>query len=71
MSGGALFRSERAGLKDYDIITAINDETVRTMAELQQIMYATDPGETVVVTVWRDDTFLKYPVTLDTLEETE
>ena len=61
----------RAGIRDYDIITAIDGETVRTMAELQQKIYATDPGDTVTVTVWREDTFINYPVTLDPLEETE
>lgn len=63
--------AEKAGLKDYDIITALNGEAINTMAELQQKIYAMDPGDTVIVTVWRDNTFIDYTIILEKLEETE
>ena len=48
--GGAL----AAGIKEGDIITAINGKKVKTMNELQEIIVQYRPGDKVTVTLLRD-----------------
>lgn len=58
--GGAL----AAGLKEGDIITAINGKKVRTMAELQETIVQFSPGDKVEVTILRDKRSRKVSVEL-------
>jgi len=52
--------AEKAGLQPNDIITAINDVSVITPLDFQKIEMA--PGETVTVTVLREEKELQFPV---------
>ncbi|MBR4843107.1 MAG: Do family serine endopeptidase [Bacteroidaceae bacterium] len=58
--GGAL----AAGLKEGDIITAINGKKVKTMTELQETIVQFSPGDKVEVTVLRDKKTRKIDVEL-------
>ncbi len=60
--------SEKAGLKQYDIITAINDIKVAGAAELQEIIFEQQVGAMVKVTVIRGDQVLNFDVELAQLE---
>ena len=63
--GGA----ERAGLKAYDIIVAINGEDIKTYAELQDVVSGYNIGDTVKVTVIRDEDKLDFQVKLGELAD--
>ena len=52
--------AEKAGLQPNDIITAINDVSVITPLDFQKIEMT--PGETVTVTVLREEKELQFPV---------
>lgn len=52
--------AEKAGLQPNDIITAINDVSVITPLDFQKIELT--PGETVTVTVLREEKELQFPV---------
>ena len=58
--GGAL----AAGLKEGDIITAINGRKVKTMTELQETIVQFSPGDKVEVTILRDNKTRKINVEL-------
>ena len=58
--GGAL----AAGIKEGDIITAINGKKVKTMNELQEIIVQYRPGDKVTVTLLRDKKEKKVDVEL-------
>ena len=45
--------AEKAGMKQYDFITAINGERVTTLRELTTILDKFNPGDTITVTVVR------------------
>src|SRR5436309_12407539 len=47
--------AEKAGLKSGDVIIKVQDKPVKTLAELQEVMKKTKPGEKLAVTVKRDD----------------
>lgn len=47
--------AEEAGIKDGDVITAINDAEVKSVAQLQEQISRHTPGETVKVTYYRDN----------------
>ncbi|MEE1243528.1 MAG: trypsin-like peptidase domain-containing protein [Frisingicoccus sp.] len=54
----AIYRSsaaERAGLRQGDIITGFNGETITTMDELQDMLEACSPGDEVTLTVQRQN----------------
>ena len=61
--------AQKAGLADYDIITALNGEAVTDAYGLQQKIFALKPGDTVSVTVWRDGNETDFTVTLEELKE--
>ena len=61
--------AEKAGLKDYDIITALNGEAVTDMYDLQQKIFAMDAGYSVTVTVFRDGVSQDYTIVLEELKE--
>ena len=58
--GGAL----AAGIKEGDIITAINGKKIKTMNELQETIVQYRPGDKVSVTVLRDKKEKKFDVEL-------
>lgn len=58
--GGAL----AAGIKQGDIITAVNGKKVKTMNELQETIVQYRPGDKVTVTLLRDGKEKKYDVEL-------
>lgn len=64
--GGA---AEKAGLKDHDIITAFNGETIYDMYDLQRKVFALHPDDRVEVTVWRNGTFHDHTIILEELKE--
>lgn len=64
--GGA---AEKAGLKDYDVITAFNGEVIKDMYDLQQKVFAMDPGDRVKLTIYRNGRSLNYTITLEELKE--
>lgn len=58
--GGA----KQAGIKENDIITAVDDTKVSSYADLSKILDSKDIGDTVEVTVIRENETLKFNVTL-------
>lgn len=57
----------RPGRKDFvlgDIIVSINGEKITNNVDLLNVLLKHKPGETVEVEVYRDGSFLKFPVTL-------
>ncbi|WP_295154479.1 S1C family serine protease [uncultured Ruminococcus sp.] len=59
--GGA----DRAGLKENDIIIAINDNIVNGIVQLNNVKNTFKPGDTVTLTVYRDRKKLDIDVVLD------
>jgi S1-C subfamily serine protease len=55
-----------AGLQEGDVITAFDGEQIDTMLDLATIVRRRDPGETVTLTVMRDNTERLLPLTLGT-----
>lgn len=65
-AGGA---AEKAGLKSYDIIVAIDDDEVKTYSELQSAIFDHEIGDVVKVTVVRSGEKLDFEVTLGELAD--
>ena len=61
--------AQKAGLKQNDVILAIEGKPVNNSQQLALRVAEAKPGATVAVTVWRDKKELKVPVTL--VERTE
>ena len=61
--------AEKAGLKAFDIITAINGEIVRDIASLQQKIFSLHIGDSVIVRIRRDNAMKEYPVILEELND--
>jgi S1-C subfamily serine protease len=57
----------RAGLKDGDIITAIDGEQITADTDLSMIVVGHDPGDTITLRVLRDNTAQEIEVTLGVL----
>jgi len=57
----------KAGLKDGDIITAVNGQTVDESHDLSSLIVTHDPGDTVSLTVQRGSRTLTLDLTLGTL----
>ena len=64
------FGAAAAGIKEGDVITAINNIPVRTYAELQEQLSKYRPNDQVNVTVVRDKKTLQFTVTLRNTEGT-
>ena len=47
--------AEKAGLKQYDVITKVDDEEVTSATDLQSILYGKNVGDTITVTYYRGD----------------
>lgn len=61
MKGGA---AENAGLKRGDVIVAVEDQTVSSSSELQELIGIFRPGDKVSLGVLRDGNEIRIPVTL-------
>jgi serine protease Do len=48
--------AEKAGLKEGDIITMMNDVNVTTTRDLAETLYTAKIGQKIIVTYWRGDT---------------
>lgn len=65
-AGGA---ADKAGLENYDIVTAVDDTKIETYSELQNAIFAHEIGDVVRVTVVRGQETLHIDVTLQELVE--
>ncbi len=63
--------SEKAGIKDGDIILEFNGETINQMKELPAIVARTQVGKNVEVKIWRDKKEITKNVLLGRLETSE
>ncbi len=61
--------AEQAGLRDGDIIVALDGETLSEETDLAMAILPYDPGETVTLRVLRDNTATEIDVTLGELPE--
>ncbi len=66
IDGGA---ADKAGIKQYDIIIAIDENKVATTSDLQEIIYKHKIGDSVKVTVMRDNKEQSFNVVLQQTEE--
>ncbi len=57
----------KAGLKDGDIITAVDGQTVDDTHDLSSLIVTHNPGDTVTLTVQRGSQVLTLPLTLGTM----
>ena len=64
--GGA---AAEAGLKDYDVIVALDDQKVESFSELQTIIFEHEIGDTIKVSVVRGEETLDYNITLQELDD--
>jgi serine protease Do len=56
--------AERAGLRPYDVISAVDGRLIRTDEELTRYVSSRAPGSLVSLDVWRDDERFTLPVKL-------
>ncbi|WP_368251135.1 S1C family serine protease [Enterococcus sp. 2201sp1_2201st1_B8_2201SCRN_220225] len=47
--------AEKAGLKQYDVITKVDDKEVTSATDLQSVLYDKNVGDTITVTYYRGD----------------
>jgi len=57
-------RSERGGVVQGDVITAINDEPVANLDDLLTQLERYNPNDSITLTLWREGKTRKQPVTL-------
>lgn len=62
--------AQEAGIEEGDVITKIQDVTVRSVSELQEQISKYRPGDKVSATVLRNNKELNLPVILKTLDNT-
>jgi len=53
-----------SGLREYDIITRVNETLTPNLSVLRSVISNREPGETIRVRVWREGEDLEIPVTL-------
>lgn len=58
-----------AGLRQGDVITAIDDTVVETMVQLTRELFAYKPGEEAALTVYRDGKAIEVPIKLGTMPQ--
>lgn len=58
-----------AGLQENDIIISVDENEIKDIYELQDIIFGHNVGDTVVVTVWRSGEKISLPVVLEELKE--
>jgi 2-alkenal reductase len=56
--------ADRAGLREGDIITAIDTQAIDGDTSLRQLLLQRRPGDTVILTVLRDGSEISIDVTL-------
>jgi len=59
------FCAAKAGIQPKDIILAVSNEKVETIADLSRILRQYEPGEKVIITIYRGGQTLNLPVVLD------
>jgi C-terminal processing protease CtpA/Prc len=62
--------AEKAGLKPGDIVLSLNGEKVTNSSDLVAKLYTFEPGQTVQMTILRNNGQIEIPVTLQKLDET-
>ena len=55
---------DKAGIKDHDIIVAVNGQGVRDAFDVTRLVAAKRPGQTVTLDVWRNKKRVQVKVTL-------
>lgn len=60
----------KAGMKDGDVIVAINEQEINTMSQLVKQLYQYRPGDTIKVEIFRDGERKELQVTLEVLPST-
>lgn len=60
----------KAGMKDGDVIVAINEQEINTMSQLVKQLYQYRPGDTIKVEIFRDGERKELQVTLEVLPNT-
>ena len=58
------FAAGRAGIKAGDVISKINDKSIKNKSEMQEIFVAYRPGQKVKITVIRDSKELEFDIVL-------
>lgn len=58
-----------AGLRQGDVVTAIDETAVETMVQLTRELFAYKPGDEAVLTVYRDGKAMEVPVKLGTMPQ--
>lgn len=61
--------AHQAGLKEKDVILAIDNKEINTPSELQEVIAQYDPNTKVVVSILRDGKNIKIEATLKSVEE--
>lgn len=61
--------ARNAGVKKYDIITAIDGKAITTAKELTGAIQAKNIGDTVKLTIWRNGSTLELPVQIGDLNQ--
>lgn len=61
--------ARNAGVKKYDIITAVDDKAIATAKELTDAVKAKNIGDTVKLTIWRNGSTLELPVQIGDLNQ--
>ena len=56
--------AEQAGLKNFDIITKINNVTVNSTSELHELIIQRNPGEEIKCTIKRNNKVLDFSIAL-------
>ncbi len=57
--------AEKAGIKKYDVITALDGQAISSRSELQAVLYQKQIGDKLEVTYYRDGSKKTANVTLD------
>ena len=60
----ALSAAELGGLKQYDVITEMNGESITSIVDLRKILYALEVGTDVEISYYREGTLQSTTVTL-------
>ena len=58
-----------AGLRENDVITAVDGNEISDIYELQDVIFDHEVGDTIEVTVYRNGATETYPVLLGQLED--
>ncbi len=59
----------RAGLQSRDVIREVDGEEIRTMPQIRNKIATSQPGQELILGVWRDERMIRVPVTLGEVPE--